>query len=92
MKKFLFVLLILILIFLSSCIFFQTINQPSKSLPNEVVSIPLHIKTNGGGDTPYFGVCIPTGWIIPGDSIECYGVYNNAIHILLVFKELFYYC
>ena len=26
------------------------------------------------------GVCIPIGWIIQDDSIECYGVYNNVIH------------
>jgi len=84
MKKNVFLISIFIVILLSSCIFFQNINQPTKSLPNDIVTISLHTTTQGtdpnGIYSPYFGVCLPIGWTIPGDSIKCKGVYNNAIY------------
>jgi len=80
MKKSASLITILILFLLSSCIFFQTINQPSVSLPNDIVTVSIAANTEGGGKGPYFGVCLPIGWTIPGDSLQCNGVYNEAIY------------
>ena len=51
------------LLFLSSCIFFQNVNQPSKSAPNEIITVTLVATTEGGSYEPYFGVCLPIGGI-----------------------------
>ena len=89
MKKNLFVIVISILILLTSCIFFQTINQPSVSLPNEVFTVSITATTEGGEYEPYFGVCLPIGWTIPGDSVQCSGVYTKVIHYdsLVAFEQ-----
>jgi len=84
MKKMLSIIFIASLIFLSGCIFFQNINQPSKSLPNDIVTISFHATTEGtdphDSTSPYFGICLPVGWTILGDSINCNGVYNKIIY------------
>jgi len=83
MKKSPSLIAILILILLSSCIFFQNINQPSKSLPNDIITVSLHTTTEGARyeiHAPFFGVCLPIGWTVPGDSIQCNGVYNELIY------------
>ena len=69
-----------ILLFLSSCIFFQNVNQPSKSAPNQIITVTIIANTQGGSNEPYFGVCLPIGWIVPGDSVQCGGAYEEAIH------------
>jgi hypothetical protein len=68
-----------IVLFLWSCIEFQIINQPSVSLPNEIITVSITVSTSGGSYEPYFGVCLPIGWTIPGDSIQCSGAYNETI-------------
>jgi len=80
MKKSASLITILILFLLSSCIFFQTINQPSVSLPNEIITVSITANTDGGEYEPYFGVCLPIGWIIPGDSLQCSGGYDEVIY------------
>ncbi|MFC2102947.1 right-handed parallel beta-helix repeat-containing protein [Bacteroidota bacterium] len=80
MKKNVFLIPILIIFLLSSCLYFQTINQPSISLPNEIITVSITVNTTGGEDQPYFGVCLPIGWTVPGDSLQCSGVYNEVIY------------
>jgi len=81
MKKFITQLIIsVLLVFLSSCLFFQQINQPSISGPNEIVSVTIIASTQGGSYEPYFGVCLPIGWTIPGDSIQCGGAYEEVVY------------
>jgi len=80
MKKILLTIPAITLIFLSSCIYFQTINQPTVALPNEIFTVSITVTTEGGEYEPYFGVCLPIGWIIPGDSIQCSGAYNETIY------------
>ena len=84
MKKNPFIIVISILILLTSCIFFENIYQPTKSLPNDIVTVSIHSTTEGTDPntihSPYFGLCLPIGWIIPGDSVECNGVYNKVIY------------
>jgi len=80
MKKFVFTFLTITLIFLTSCILFQNINQPTKSLPKDIVTVSIHATTEGGDREPYFGVCLPTGWTIPGDSLQCTGDYKEVIY------------
>jgi len=79
MKKNVFLISIFIVLLLSSCIYFQTINQPTVSLPNEIITVSIIVTTEGGEYEPYFGVCLPIGWTIPGDSLQCSGVYNEVI-------------
>ncbi len=69
-----------VLLFLSSCIFFQNVNQPAASAPNQIVTVTIIASTQGGGYEPYFGVCLPIGWTVPGDSVQCGGAYEEAIH------------
>ena len=80
MKKSTSLISILILFLLSSCIYFQYINQPSIALPNEIFTVSIAATTEGGEEEPYFGVCLPIGWTIPGDSIQCSGEYNEVIY------------
>jgi len=70
----------ILLFFLYSCIVFETIDQPIVSLPNGIITIPITAETSGGDREPYFGVCLPIGWTIPGDSVQCSGGYNEAIY------------
>jgi hypothetical protein len=44
------------------------------------VSATIIASTQGGSYEPYFGVCLPVGWTIPGDSIQCGGAYEEVIH------------
>ncbi|MBE0571755.1 MAG: right-handed parallel beta-helix repeat-containing protein [Ignavibacteriaceae bacterium] len=81
MKRFITPLVIsFLLLFLFSCIEFQTINQPAVSLPNEIITVYITATTEGGAHEPYLGVCLPVGWTISGDSMQCSGGYNEAIH------------
>ena len=80
MKKTLTLLIASALILLSSCIFFLNINQPSVSLPNESVIFCVNVTTEGGDYEPYFGVSLPIGWIVIGDSLKCGGAYNEVIY------------
>jgi len=80
MKKTFTLLIASALILLSSCIFFKTIDQPSVARPNEIITVSITATTEGGGAEPNFGVCLPIGWTIPGDSLQCSGVYNEAIY------------
>jgi hypothetical protein len=50
------------------------------SLPNEIFTVSIVTTTEGGEEEPYFGVCIPNGWTIPGDSIQCSGEYSGVIY------------
>jgi len=80
MKKNVFLISIFIVILLTSCIYFQYINQPSIALPNEIFTVSIAVTTEGGENEPYFGVCLPIGWTIPGDSIQCSGEYSSVIY------------
>jgi hypothetical protein len=80
MKRIAFIILISTLLLLSSCIYFQYINQPSMSLPNDIFTVSIAVNTQGGEYEPYFGVCLPTGWTIPGDSLQCNGGYSEVIY------------
>jgi len=80
MKKTFTLLIASALILLSSCISFKTIDQPSVARPNEIITVAITATTEGGGAAVNFGVCLPIGWTIPGDSLQCYGVYNEVIY------------
>jgi predicted outer membrane repeat protein len=80
MKKNAIIISICILILLSSCITFKTIVQPSVAGPNEIINVSITATTEGGEYEPYFGVCLPIGWTIPGDSLQCSGEYNEVIY------------
>ena len=66
--------------FLYSCIEFRIVNQPTISAPNEIITVEITAYSERGGYVPYFGVCIPIGWTIPGDSLRCYGAYDMVIY------------
>ena len=67
-------------VLLSGCIDFESIDQPYCLHGNEIFTVYIETSTSGGDYSPYFGVCIPTGWSVPGDSIQCTGVYNETIY------------
>jgi len=80
MKKIAYIIFVFTLILLSSCISFKTIDQPSVARPNEIITVSITATTEGGDGALAFGVCLPIGWTIPGDSLQCYGVYNEVIY------------
>jgi len=80
MKKFVFTILAISVVFFSSCIYFQTINQPTFSLPNQVFIVTISVTTEGGDYEPYFGTCLPIGWTVIGNSLQCGGAYNGIIY------------
>ena len=80
MKKNAIIITIFILFLLSSCIYFKTIDQPSVARPNEIFTVSITATTEEGGGGAQFGVCLPVGWTISGDSLQCYGVYNEVIY------------
>ncbi len=79
----------ILVILVSGCLFFESIDQPSYAVAGEIVIVSIDITTNGGHRIPYFGVCLPIGWTIPGDSIPCTGVYNETIYYdsLVAFEQ-----
>jgi predicted outer membrane repeat protein len=80
MKKMLKLIVFFLVILLSGCIFFESIDQPASALPDEIIIVSIDVTTEGGDEQPYFGVCLPNGWTIPGDSFPCTGVYNETIY------------
>jgi len=60
---------------------FTSIEQPASVLPGEIFTVLVTATTEGGAswDRPYFGICLPVGWTIPGDTFVCMGVYQEAI-------------
>jgi len=67
-------------ILFSGCIYFESIDQPSSASYNDIFTVYIETYTEGGGSYPYFGVCFPAGWTVPGDSIPCTGAYNETIY------------
>ncbi len=73
---------VVVCLLITGCLEFKSINQPSSILPGEdfTVFIEATVESdNEGVSEPYFGICLPNGWTIPGDSILCTGVYSGAI-------------
>jgi predicted outer membrane repeat protein len=64
------------------CLWFESVDQPTSALPGETFTVSIVTVTTGGivGYAPYFGVCLPDGWTIPGDAIPCTGVYTETIY------------
>jgi len=67
------------LLLLSGCLEFASIDQPSSVLPGQSFTVFVEAVTDGGSEQPYFGICLPQGWTIAGDSVVCSGVYNEEI-------------
>jgi len=69
-----------ILVLLPGCLEFESIEQPSSVLPGELFTIRITVTADGEFvEPPYFGICLPLGWTIPGDAITCTGVYQGTI-------------
>jgi hypothetical protein len=74
--------LILICIYLSGCLEFKSIEQPYSVRPGEMftINIGVAIEFNEDGNySPRLAVRLPDGWIIPGDSFVCTGIYDQEI-------------
>jgi hypothetical protein len=67
-------------ILISGCIDIESIDQPFCVSVNQTFTVHVEIYTVGGTSSPYFGVCLPIGWVVPGDSLLCTGVYNETIY------------
>jgi hypothetical protein len=65
---------------LSGCIRFESVDQPTSALPADIITVSIETFTQGGESRPYFGICLPDGWTIPSDAIQCAGVYNETIY------------
>ena len=74
------IMLISPMIFLSGCLEFESIEQPSSVLSNKTFTV-LGAVTVAPEETcqPYFGIRLPNGWTIQGDAIPYTGVYNGTI-------------
>ena len=77
--------LIIPFVFLSGCLEFKSIDQPSSILLGEtlIVSIEVAVQYDSIEEIPnmgpYFGICLPEGWIIIDNDLKCTGVYNEII-------------
>ncbi|MCK4653711.1 MAG: right-handed parallel beta-helix repeat-containing protein, partial [Candidatus Cloacimonetes bacterium] len=80
MKKMLKFSAYLLVILLSGCVWFESVDQPASALPGEIIIVSIDVTTAGGSSAPLFGVCLPNGWTIPGNSFPCTGVYNERIY------------
>ena len=80
MKKMVKLIVYFLLILFSGCILFESVDQPTSALPGDIITVSIDVTTEGGSNAPYFGVCLPSGWTIPGDAIPCTGVYNGTIY------------
>jgi hypothetical protein len=78
-------LLILFCTFLSGCLEFKSVEQPSSILPGESFTVLVEVTVEeweeewSTSGLVYFGICLPVGWIIPGDTIEFTGVSQGSI-------------
>jgi len=78
-NKILILSIILGIAFLIGCYSFTIIDQPETADPNSSFDVPITVAltpTNEGGEG-YFGVRLPTGWIVD-DSISFVGVMNGT--------------
>jgi hypothetical protein len=74
-------------VLLSGCLEFKSIEQPSSILAGEIFTVVIEatVEFYGGffgepaTSAPYFGICLPDGWVIQGDTMSCTGVYNELI-------------
>jgi hypothetical protein len=81
---FLCALLIVTSLCLSGCLEFKSIEQPSSVLPGELFTVLVEATLEERdhryiGVTPIFGICLPVGWTIPGDTIAYTGVSQGSI-------------
>jgi hypothetical protein len=75
-------LLLITSILLSGCLEFESIEQPSSILPGELFTVRIAATaatTEGVSTQPYFGICLPLGWTIPGDAFSYTGVSQGTI-------------
>ena len=75
------VMLISPFVFLTGCLEFESVEQPSSVLPDEVFTVFIEV-TREDWDVdvkPYFGIRLPNGWTVPGDAIPCTGAYSGTI-------------
>ncbi|MBT3684032.1 MAG: hypothetical protein HOG35_13380 [Candidatus Marinimicrobia bacterium] len=61
----------------AGCIFFDSVDQPDLAVSNRIFTVNIQASSGVGESEPYFGVCLPNGWSIPGDSIAWTGIYNE---------------
>jgi hypothetical protein len=71
-------------LYLYGCLEFKSIEQPSSVLPGELFTVLIEVtvvETGGEGpwEHPIFGICLPMGWTIPGDTIEFTGACQGSI-------------
>jgi predicted outer membrane repeat protein len=69
-------------VLLSGCIEFRSIDQPTSALPNDLAAVDIEVFVQGTDSlwySPCFGICLPTGWTVSGDSIRCEGDYMETI-------------
>ena len=85
-KQYTLAMLMVIMILLPGCLWFKSISQPSSILPGEIFTVLIEATVEFDGShegpvtsAPYFGICLPNGWRIPGDVVTCTGVYNEEI-------------
>ncbi|MFC1793127.1 GLUG motif-containing protein [Planctomycetota bacterium] len=80
-------LLVACCVFISGCLEFKSIEQPSSILPGEIFTVFVEATFNEQEDyqdsgyipIPYFGICLPDGWIILDDIIPYTGDYDGTI-------------
>jgi parallel beta-helix repeat protein len=81
MKRLLIIALCASIFLISGCIEFRSIDQPLSTSRNETFTVCVEVYSVGSMPSwPYFGVCLPMGWSVPGDSISCTGVYGETIY------------
>ncbi|MHC4569408.1 MAG: hypothetical protein ACYTE3_27090, partial [Planctomycetota bacterium] len=77
----LYTLLIVTSLCLTGCLEFESIEQPSSVLPGELFTVLVEARLeerNSRGVNPIFGICLPVGWTIPGDTIAYTGVLQGS--------------
>ena len=74
------IMLISPLVVLSGCVEFESIEQPSSVLPDDVFTVFIEATiVEYAEGTAYFGIRLPNGWTILGDEIPYTGILDGTI-------------
>jgi hypothetical protein len=64
---------------LPGCLEFESIEQPSSILPGELFTVRIEVTVEETGGYPIFGIRLPVGWTIPGDTIAYAGILQGSL-------------
>ena len=65
---------------LSGCPEFESVKQPQSARPFDTVDVEISVMSDGNYSIADFGILLPDGWKVVGDSIKTYGALEATLY------------